>query len=332
MDFTSFVGIDVSKMTIDVSVVDLDGKHLGNKQFSNTKQGFKEMIKWLCQITNIDKPLFCMEHTGVYCLPICIFLEGNKLQYSLQPGLQIKRSMGIQRGKNDKADAMIIAKFAFLNRSDIRLYQLPSESILKLKNLLSYRDRLVRSKVAMKTSSKELKAFSSKDLHDLVCIDSKKHIEQINRSITKIDKALKEIITEDTELNRLFNLATSVKGVGLQIATQLIVSTHGFTKFKTWRKYSCYCGLAPFEYRSGSSIRGKTKVSHLGNKKIKAVIGNGIASAIQHDPEIASYYNRKLKEGKHKMVVLNAIKNKLLSRVFAVVNRGSSFVPLYQHL
>ena len=74
------------------------------------------MIKWLCQITNIDKPLFCMEHTGVYCLPICIFLEGNKLQYSLQPGLQIKRSMGIQRGKNDKADAMINCKVCFLKQ------------------------------------------------------------------------------------------------------------------------------------------------------------------------------------------------------------------------
>ena len=64
---------------------------------------------------------------------------------------------------------------------------------------------------------------------------------------------------------------------------------------------------------------------------MKAIIGNGIASAIQNDPEIAKYYHRKLEEGKHKMVVLNAVKNKLISRVFAVIKRGTPFVPLFQH-
>ena len=140
------------------------------------------------------------------------------------------------------------------------------------------------------------------------------------------------MISEDEELSRLFELATSVKGIGLQIATHMLIVTHGFTKFKNWRKFSCYCGLAPFEYSSGSSIRGRTKVSHLGNKKVKAMIGNGVASAIQNDPEIAIYYKRKLDEGKHKMVVLNAIKNKLISRVFSVVKRGTPFVPLFQHV
>jgi len=332
MNFTTFIGIDISKLTIDVSVLDIEGSLLGIEKFSNSNQGFKEMLRWLTSIVNMETPLFCLEHSGVYCLPICTFLEVKKLKYSLQPGLQIKRSMGIQRGKNDKTDAKVISRYAYLNRVGIKLHQLPSKTIHQLKNLLSYRDRLVRTKVALQISAQELKAFSSKDLHELVLKDSHKHIDQIKKSIAKIDKELKEIISQDAELKRLFDLVTSVKGVGLQIASQMLVSTHGFTRFSSWRKFSCYCGLAPFEFRSGSSIRGKTKVSHLGNKKLKAVIGNGIASAIQNDPEIAQYYKRKLQEGKHKMVVLNAIKNKLISRVFAVVNRGSAFVPLYQHI
>ncbi len=332
MDYTTFIGIDVAKLTVDVCVLSRDGKYLGVKQFSNSHSGFKTMMTWLCGVVDMDAPLFCLEHTGVYCLPVCVFLEGNNLVYSLQPGLEIKRSMGIQRGKNDKADAQIIARYAYLHKSDIKLYKLPTKSILQLKNLLSYRDRLVRTKVALQSSSKELKTFSSKDLHDWVCADSRRHIDQVKKSIAKINKELKQIISLDTELKRLFDLVTSVKGVGLQIASQLLVSTHGFTKFNSWRKFSCYCGLAPFEYRSGTSIRGKTRVSHLGNKKIKAIIGNGIASAIQNDPEIAAYYKRKLEQGKHKMIVLNAVKNKLLSRIFAVVNRGSAFVPLYQHV
>lgn len=331
MEFTSFVGIDISKLTIDVALLDADGKHQGVKKFTNSKGGFEQMLAWLKSQSVLKECLFCLEHTGIYCLPICVFFEEVKLAYSLQPGLQIKRSMGIQRGKNDKADAQVIGKYAYLNRKDIQLYKLPSKIILKLKQLVSYRERLVKTKVALKTASKELKAFSDKELHELIVTDSTKHIEQLNRSIAVIDKTLRQLIAEDKELDRLFELASSVKGVGLQIATNMLVITHGFTRFKNWRKFSCYCGLAPFEYSSGTSIKRKTKVSHLGNKKIKALIGNGIASAIQNDPEIAAYYKRKIEEGKHKMVVMNAIKNKLISRVFAVIKRGTPFVPLYQH-
>jgi len=331
MEFTSFVGIDISKLTIDVALLDVDGKHQGVKKFTNSKAGFEQMFAWLGSQSVLGESLFCLEHTGIYCLPICVFFEEAKLAYSLQPGLQIKRSMGIQRGKNDKADAQVIGKYAYLNRKDIQLYKLPSKIILKLKQLVSYRERLVKTKVALKTASKELKAFSDKDLHEQIVADSTKHIERINKSIAVIDKTLRKLIAEDEELDRLFELASSVKGVGLQIATNMLVITHGFTRFKNWRKFSCYCGLAPFEYSSGTSIKRKTKVSHLGNKKIKAMIGNGIASAIQNDPEIAAYYTRKIAEGKHKMVVMNAIKNKLISRVFAVIKRGTPFVPLCQH-
>ena len=153
----------------------------------------------------------------------------------------------------------------------------------------------------------------------------------LTRSIAQIDQELRQLIDQDPELKKLFDLAVSVKGIGLQIAANMLVATHGFTRFTTWRKFSCYCGLAPFEYRSGSSIRGKTRVSPLGNKRLKAMIGNGIASAIQNDPEIKAYYQRKLKEGKHKMVVMNAIKNKLISRVFAVIKRETPFVTIYKH-
>jgi len=331
MKFTSFVGIDISKQDFDLALLDNKGVTKETKKFTNSSSGFKKMKQWLEQVITIKESLFCLEHTGVYSLPICVFFEELGLNYTLQSGLQIKRSMGIQRSKNDKADAQIIGKYAYLNREEIKGYTLPSNVLMKLKQLVSYRERLVKSKVAIKTAAKELKLLTDKKLHRLVLEDSDNHVEALNRSIADIDKELKRLIADDPELYRLFELVTSVKGVGLQIAVNMLVVTHGFTKFKSWRKFSCYCGLAPFEYRSGSSIRGKTKVSHLGNKRMKAIIGNGIASAIQNDPEIARYYRRKLEEGKHKMVVLNAVKNKLISRVFAVVKRGTPFVPLHQY-
>ena len=163
MKFTSFVGIDISKLVFDVALLDSRGAFFAGKQFPNSGPGFKQMLSWLNKLNSSKDVLFCLEHTGVYCLPICVFFEDSGLNYTLQSGLQIKRSMGIQRGKNDKADALVIGKYAYLNREEIVCYQLPSKSILKLKQLVSYRDRLVRSKVALKTASKELKSFTSKE-------------------------------------------------------------------------------------------------------------------------------------------------------------------------
>ncbi len=332
MRFNSFIGVDISKLYFDVVLLNNHGGFHSSKRFKNNQHGFNAFTQWL-QLNRvcIKSSIACMEHTGVYCLPLCGHFEELGLSYSLQSGLQIKRSMGIQRGKNDKADARIIAKYVYLNRQDITPHKLPSRVLMKLKNLLTYRERLIRTKVSLQTAAKELKSFTDKQLHHLIVSDTEAHLVNIKKSIVLIDKKIKTLISEDEKLNDLFILITSVKGVGLQIAAHMLVSTHGFTRFKTWRKFSCYCGLAPFEYQSGSSVKRRTKVSHLGNKKIKAIIGNGIASAIQNDPEIANYYHRKVEEGKHKMIVLNAIKNKLISRVYAVVNRGTPFVPLYQH-
>ncbi len=146
MKFTSFVGIDISKLDFDVAHLDSSGLLLSTKKFSNNKSGFTQLIRWLDKTVPSKEALFCLEHSGVYSLSICVFFEESNLCYTLQPGLQIKRSMGIQRGKNDNADARVIGKYAYLNRNEIVPYKLPSKVILKLKQLVSYRERLVRAK------------------------------------------------------------------------------------------------------------------------------------------------------------------------------------------
>ena len=276
-----------------------------------------------------EKWLVCFEHTGVYGWSLSCYLSEKKIKYSIQSALHIKRSLGIQRGKNDNQDARAIARFAYLHRKEIKLTTLPSKTLISLRNLLSYRERLVKSKVSLHVSARELAVHTEPDLHAIIVNDSKKNIRGLVQSIKEVDKKIKSVIGQDPQLKKLMDLSTSVTGVGLQVAANLLVCTEGFTRFENWRKFSCYCGLAPFEYQSGSSIRGKTRVSPMGNQKIKALIGNGVASAIQWDPELATYYHRKIKEGKPKMVVQTAVKNKIISRVFATVKRGTPFVPLF---
>jgi transposase len=125
-------------------------------------------------------------------------------------------------------------------------------------------------------------------------------------------------------------LVSSVKGVGLILGVNFLVYTGGFTLFDDWRKFACYSGIAPFEYQSGSSIKGKKKVSQIANKTIKALLSNAACSCIQFSEELKSYYKKRLAEGKSKMSTQNIIRNKIVARVFAVVKRGSPFVEDYK--
>ena len=112
------------------------------------------------------------------------------------------------------------------------------------------------------------------------------------------------------------------------MAIKLIVYTKAFTRFNNVRQLACYCGVAPFEYRSGISVRGKAGVSKFANMDLKSTLHLASISAIQNNPELKQYYKRKVEESKSKMAVINAVRNKLLARIVAVVNRKTPYVQI----
>ena len=137
---------------------------------------------------------------------------------------------------------------------------------------------------------------------------------------------MEKIINENKLLKKQYDLIISIKGVGPQITLYSIVLTAGFTKFENARKFASYCGIAPFPNLSGTSIRRKTSVSNLANKKMKSLLNQGVWSAIQYNPEIKKFYEQRISEEKDKMKTINIIRNKLLGRIFAVVKRGTPYV------
>lgn len=157
--------------------------------------------------------------------------------------------------------------------------------------------------------------------------------KSIRATLAALDKDLKSveaniigIVNEDENLRRLYLIITSVVGIGFVTAVNLLIHTGGFTQFRDARKLACYCGVAPFEYSSGTSIRGKTRVHFMANKKLKCNLHMASLTAIKLDTDLRAYYERKVAEGKPKMSVLNAVKCKLLARVVAVVNKGEIYV------
>lgn len=331
--FENFIGFDVSKSKLDMFIIYHNNEQKNNHfAFENSKEGLKKILSELSKLpVDLKQTLFCMEHTGVYTTPLCLFLEKHKLCYVLESGLQIKKSMGIRRGKNDKVDSKIIAEYACLHQNSIRLYQLPEKKLTILKHLIAHRERMITSRKSFQTAYKELSKFTNKKLISDVVKDSKGIIGQLNKKVSEIDKKILAIINEDEQLRKAYFLITSIPGIGPQIAINLIVITRCFTCFKNARQLACYAGIAPFEYSSGSSIKGKTRVSHLANKKVKSLLSMGALSAMKYDPEIKQYYQRKTKEGKNPMSVINAIRNKLVGRIFATINRGTPFVVLKQY-
>jgi len=319
------VGIDISKGTLDFCAMNVDTiKVTARGMLKNQPE---KIVKWL---SGFDKHqvVFALEHTGHYgaALAHCL-AEGGFIFYMINP-LELKRSLGIQRGKSDVKDAYRIAEYTATNKHKLTPSRLPAKNLSRLKALVTARERYVKMSVQVQNSIKANRILNKTvDVKILLTQGERQH-KSIEKNIQPIGREIQKIIEEDRALRSSYNKIIQVIGVGPVIATKCIVETANFSKFDNPRKFSCHCGLAPFPYQSGSSIRGKTKTHHLRDKSLKAALIKGAISASQHDPQIKAYYKRKLTEGKHHMSVKNAIANKLVLRIFAVAKRDKPFVKL----
>lgn len=328
MKFQAFIGVDVSKSTIDVHLRNA-GKHT---VFANDLEGFEAMVEWLMdnlkQVTQ-EEMLFGLEHTGLYSELLIGFLNDQNFPFTVLPGLELKKSLGIRRGKSDKVDSKDIAEYIYEKREKIKLFEMPSNNLESIKKLTSYRERLIKERTAFTTRMKEYKKVHDGDFE--IYINSHKTVvECLDREIKKIQAEIERLIREDLELSRQYRLIQTIKGIGPQTAAIMIVLTRGFTLFENWRKFASYAGIAPFPNQSGKFI-GRTKTSKLANKRIKSLLSMCAGVAIQYNPGMKLYYERRIAEGKNKMGSMNIIRNKLVSRIFAVINRDSPYVDTMKY-
>lgn len=322
--FTNFVGIDVSKSKFDIALIkELDKDHIFQGVFENTQKGIKSMVKFLEKEheINLEETIFCMEFTGIYCRPLTSYFVKYNCKVWMEMPVNIIRSLGLQRGKNDRVDARRIALYAYKNRDDIKLWKPQRDLVLKLRDLLALRERLITAQNSLKAPIKELIAVGDTKAAEMVSKNCQKTLSSIEKEIGQIDKNLDDLVKNDPHLEKLFRLAKSVPGIGKLTALFMICFTDEFSLYNNPKQLACYCGVAPFEHTSGSSVRGKTRVSHMANKVLKHMLHLGAMSAIQWDPDLRDYYKRKIAQGKNKMLVINAVRNKIIHRLCAVIKR-----------
>jgi transposase len=258
-------------------------------------------------------------------MPLSVFFSEAMLNYWEIPALEIKKAKGITRGKSDKTDARDIAFYSVRNIDKLLLSSVAEVDIQQLKLLFSEREKLVKS-IKLFESTKEGKAFIPSSIYKVIATNNCKTVALLKKSLKAIDGKIKSIREQNERLNAQFQLLKSVPGIGDITALYMLVATRGFERFENWRKFACYSGIAPFQYTSGSSIRGKTRVNHLADKKMKSLLNMAALSAVRHDQEIKEYYERKKNEGKNPMLVLNNIRCKIVGRAFAVIKRSTPFV------
>lgn len=330
MDICYFIGVDVSKDTLDWAV--FDGKTiLLQSQSDNTGKGIKATLKLIRALPGFkaSQSVCCAEHTGIYNAHLLAYLHKLSFPLWLESSLQIKKAGGLQRGKTDAIDAVRIAEYAFRFRDKICLWQPPRPVLQKLAALSALRQRLLRIRQQLQQPIDEQQGFIEKSLQKQLAKNCQASLKAINADLTSAEKQINELIQRDDRLKELFGWITSVPGVGDAIAAEVLVATNEFKAINEPKKLACHAGVAPFEYKSGSSVRGRTRVNRHARLRLKSLFHLGAMSAVRMKGELRTYYQRKVTEGKNKMLVLNAVRNKLIHRVCSVVHRGQKYDKNY---
>lgn len=337
-----FIGIDYSKKTFDVSAyVSLENSReektklrlLGHKHFSNDETGYGQMLSWLGESTSLPSRhwLFCGEDSGLYSYSMSHYLYKKGLSIWLENPLHMKRSMGLIRGKSDKKDSRLIALYSYRFRDRRVDFKPKEDTIQRLQDLEAYRLRLMKAKKLLGDSSKELNLYEkTRDTALLVYDKSIELLEKIKSQLKEVESQIQLVLKSDKEVYDNYERITSIKGISWKTAIVLLIYSRNFTRFETARQFACYSGVAPFEYSSGTSVKGGTHISRLANMRVKSLLGMAAMSAKRFNKDLMEYYNSKKEEGKSHRVIMNNIKNKLIHICFALVRHQTTYQYAYK--
>jgi transposase len=327
-----YVGIDISKEKCNLCYrkgLNVVLEEECANDVKALKKGFKEALKAL--ESNIDEVLVCAEYTGRYIYPLTIACQELDMFLWIDDPTRIKNSMGIVRSKNDRMDASRIAEYALRYCDKAVRYAIPDEALVSMKSLLSDREFLLTDRKRYQVQLSDQKKYMAPGDYKHKSLRWKKVIRAIDEQITAIDSEIESLIAADPVLSRQKELLTSIDGVGERIAINMIAITGGFTRFRNARQFCSFAGLTPYKYDSGTSVRSKAKISKRANQTMKALLHMAAVGVATHmkEGEYKAYFERKTKEGKHVMCVLNVVRAKLVHRMFSVIQRNEVYTKQY---
>ena len=322
-----YIGIDVSKAKLDFALLDGHGALLAQAEVKNTSAGVNALLnRWERQVGIERKAcLACLEPTGHYSDNVLTTLVGQEVPTWVAHPMDIRQRMGLVRGKNDRIDAVRIADYAMRYQDKKRQASSTTLAMLELKQLMAFRDRLVVDSAKHHVYNTDLHPCVAKPLRAVFKEYSAQCIQRSGSMIKNVDRMIKDHIAKDPVMLLQYKLLLSIDHVGPVLATYLMATTELFTRMKKGRQLGCHAGVAPHDHSSGSSVRGRARVSHHADKRLKSLLHMAALGVTRSNTELSVYYRRKVAEGKNRMSVLNAVRNKILLRVCAVIERGTPY-------
>lgn len=313
------LGIDISKKTFDVAL--LRGEKLKHKKFRNNEVGFKDLSAWLSRF-DVGQLHACMEATSSYGETLAEYLFETGHQVSVVNPARIKGfAQGeLMRTKTDKSDASLIARFCLAMRPSLWK---PEPHEIKL-----IRDLTRRYESLMEMRQQEVNRLdvSSKELQ----IDIQKHIAYLDKSIAETKKRISNHIDDHPDMKHKKELLNSIPGVGDATINVVLSEFSDISRFDTAKQLASFIGLAPRHRLSGSSVRGRTSMSKVGNAQVRKSLFMPALVAMKYNPILIEMKSRLLKAGKPKMLIVGAAMRKLVHIIYGVLKNNQPFNPEFQ--
>jgi transposase len=324
-----FVGMDVASEQFHAAI-GVAPWHLVVKatEFPNTPEGFETFLAWLsthhCTPT---ESVLCMEATGVYGEALAYFLASHEFRVAVEPPLRVKRAFKPNGPKTDAVDSQQIAEYACRYADQLASWQPRPELIEQLNILLATREHLVKQRTAHKNS---LHALTRKVVRTSVAETAHQHlIAALTAQIKAIEQEMQRLFKQEPPVAALLALLLTIPGVGVLLAAQFLVLTQCGAALRSSNQLAAHTGIAPLEHRSGKSVRGRTTSRHFGPAPMRKLLHLGARSVCTHNAHCRCYYERKVREGKPKRLVLNNVANKLLKVMCAVMESQTPYDPNY---
>lgn len=325
-----FIGIDIASASFTACCINQDMEPIFPvESFSNTPEGFERLSTAIHHHhLPTNQVLLCLEATGVYSETLCYLLGSKGYSIVLVDPRKVKGATQESPRKNDILDAKRIAEYAARFTDKLVLWKPGSQILEQIKVLLSTREHLTQQKTANENALGTLKRkYYQTPLANKVYEET---IARLKKDIKAIDKEIGRLIDKDDSFKHYVALATSVPGVGLLLAANLLVLTQGFTEPLSYKKLSAHFGICPFEKESGTSVRKRPRSRRYGPVRVRKLLYLASLSVKTHRQEFGKYFYRKYLEGKPKKLILNNIANKILKILCAVINSKTAFIENYK--
>lgn len=330
-----YLGMDVSKLWLDLAVLAViahQKQSMVTERFDNTAEGMKTLHQWLKKqsVSFDENSLLVIENTGIYHRLIWEYCSSHHLPIYIGNAAHIKWSLGIARGKNDRIDSQRLCDYACKQADDLKATPALNPVFIQLKDLMTARSRLLGQLRSIQVYLKELHLTNDPEVQKILEQAHQAAVEGLKKSLKLLERQIQQLINTEATIKTNYDLLVTVPGIGHLTAVYLICCTTNFAGKRSGKQLACYAGVVPFSHTSGTSIKGRDRVHKMANKDLKKKLHLCAMAAIKYYPEFARYFERKKAEGKHPISIINAIRNKIVLRAVAVINKQMPYVDNYK--